>query len=651
MTNHTSFNHLPRRDRSFPRASSGFETIVISTIFISALYFGKALLVPLALAIFLTFLLSPFVAKLVRWHIPKMIAVTIAALSAFAILAAVGLMLGQQARTFAEDLPRYQYILLEKITVLKQAVAPSWQLGRASETVQALRDEIAGKKTPPTANQPQSGTSKATPVTPEPPPPARVVIEEQKSALSQLAHTLEAILEPATTAGIAIIFVIILLLERQDVRDRAIRLMGVNDLERTTRAMDDAGNRLKRYFLAATAINTVFGIVVGLGLWWIGIPNPLLWGVIAMLMRFIPFVGVFLSAGLPILLAVTVDPGWSMLMWTLALFVISEILVSQVVETIVHGQSTGLSPLAIIIATAFWTLLWGPIGLLLAVPMTVMLVVLGRHVERFSFLDILFGSQPALSPADSFYQRILAGDPEEAADLAQTKLKDMTPDAFYDGVVMEALGRAAADLKAGNLDAPRLAEIGESLDEFIADIGELVLDDSKSAGDDTVLAAPTVAAKRKAPVICLSARTTIDHAAASILAQLLELRKIRAIVATPADIMRGEIDGIDLTQSGLICVSSFLVRDRSAQLKFMLRKVRRRIPAAEILGGFWQAVPSETAAAGLVDSNLGVDDSVATFSAAVDRCILKDHGSSLRSVDTDVQRSKPTGHQSTPAAA
>ncbi len=643
MPNHASANHLKRHHVvPLARGSSGFETIVISAIFVSALYFGKALLVPLALAVFLTFLLSPLVAKLTRWHIPKIVAVALATLSAFAILLAVGVMLGQQVRTFAEELPRYQTTLSEKIHVLKQMVSPSWQMGRAGETVKALSDELSGKKP-----EAESAAPKVTPVMKsEPAQPAHVVIDDQKTALSQLSHTLEAILEPATTAGIAVIFVIVLLLDRQDVRDRAIRLMGVNDLERTTRAMDDAGHRLKRYFLAATAINTVFGIVIGLGLWWIGIPNPLLWGVIAMLMRFIPFVGVFLSAALPVLLSVTVDPGWSMLVWTLALFIVSEILVSQVVETIVHGQSTGLSPLAIIVSTAFWTLLWGPIGLLLAVPMTVMLVVLGRHVERFSFLDILFGSQPALSPTDSFYQRILAGDPEEAADLAQAKLKEMTPDAYYDGVVMEALGRAAADLKAGNLDASRLAEIGESLEEFIEDIGELVLDDDEAAGPDA--AGTPTASTAKPPIVCLSGRTAIDRAAASILAQLLNLRNIPAIVATPEDMPRGEAHGIDLTKTQLVCLSSFLVRERSAQLKFMLRKLRRRMPSAEILGCFWQAAPADIAATGLIDNNFGVDDTVTTFSAAVDRCILNDHGASLKSDGTPP--AKPAAQSATAAA-
>lgn len=615
-----AFVERPVHDRSFarravpmqmPRVSSSFETLVISAIFLYALYIGKALLLPLAFAVFLTFLLSPLVDRLRKWHVPKFLAVTVATLTAFSILLTVTILLGQQLRTFAGELPRYQYVLQQKIHVLKDMAAANSSFARTGETLKALRDEIAGPAPKPLT----PATSEAEPQS----KPVAVVVEDSRTALDRLWSTLEVALEPLATAGIAIVFVVILLLDRADVRDRAIRLFGTNDLERTTRAMDDAGQRLKRYFLAATAVNFAFGVVIGLGLWWIGIPNPLLWGVIGMFMRFIPFVGIWLAAALPVMLAVTVDPGWTMLIATLLLFIVSEVLVSQVVETIVHGQSTGLSALAIILATAFWTLLWGPAGLILAVPLTVMLVVLGRHIERFAFLDILLGAEPALSPADSVYQRILAGDPEEAADQAQAKLKDMQPDAFYDSVVIEALGKAAAGFRSGNLDAPRLAEVGASFDEFIESIGEL-MDDLQSPADPP----PPDAADRPArpPVICLAARTSIDRNGASILAQLLEWRGIPAIVASSQEVMRGEANGIDLTQSELICVSSFLSSERAAQTKFLIRKLRRRSPQADILGCFWLSSTQDQSTTQPLES-LGADDVSTTFASAVDRCILK----------------------------
>lgn len=600
------------------RVSTGFETAVICAIFLYALYVGKALLLPLALAVFLTFLLSPLVDRLRKWHLPKLLAVTIATLTAVSTLLAVTLVLGQQVRTFAEDLPRYQYVLQEKIHVLKDMASANSSFARTGETIKALRDEIVGPAPKP------SGPAAPSSAEPEI-KPVSVVVEDRKTALDRLWSTLEVALEPLATFGIAIVFVIVLLLDRADVRDRAIRLFGTNDLERTTRAMDDAGHRLKRYFLAATAVNFAFGVVIALGLWWIGIPNPLLWGVIGMFMRFIPFVGIWLAAALPVLLALTVDPGWSMLVATLVLFIVSEILVSQVVETIVHGQSTGLSPLAIILATAFWTLLWGPAGLVLAVPLTVTLVVLGRHIERFAFLDILLGAEPALSPADSVYQRILAGDPEEAADQAQARLKDMQPDTFYDSVVMEALGKAAVDLKSGNLDAQRLAEVGASFEEFIEDIGELV-DDMDTPSDNPEGAALTARQVSEspppAPVICLAARTVIDRAGASILAQLLEWRGIPAIVATSDEVMRGKVNEIDLSQCDLICVSSFLTRERAAQTKFLLRKLRRRWPQAEIVGGFWLSDNKNQTVAETLNS-IGADEIATAFAAAVDRCVMK----------------------------
>ena len=607
------------------RGTAGFETVVLSAIFVCALYFGKALLLPLALAIFLTFLLSPVVDAMRRIHVPKILAVSLATLGSVAILLSVAVILGQQVRTFAEDLPRYQYVLSEKIHVLKDLVATKSTFARTGETLKALRDEILG----PAPGAPASTSSSAKPAAPEPdkaePPaalgeaarPVTVVVDDRKSALDRLLSTAEVAAGPLATGGIAIVFMIVLLLDRADVRDRAIRLFGTADLERTTRAMDDAGQRLKRYFVTTSAVNFTFGTVMGIGLWFIGIPNPILWGVIAMVMRFIPFVGIWLAAALPVLLALTVDPGWTMLGWTLGLFIVGEILVSQLVEPYIQGESTGLSFLAIILATAFWTLLWGPAGLLLAVPLTVMLVVVGRHIERFRFFDILFGSEPALSPADSVYQRILAGDPEEAADQAQAKLKDMTTDAFYDTVVMSALSRAASDLLSGRFDGARTAEIGAAFDEFIEDIGELSRDVKK---DDEAL--PVGALLPGQHVVCLAARTVIDRAGATVLAQLLDDRGISAVVATPEELLHGPASD---HAPALISVSAFNATERSAQLKFLIRKLRRRYPEAEIIGGFWLADTKQEANMPALE-NIGASEIAATFADAINQIILTSGG-------------------------
>ena len=288
------------------------------------------------------------------------------------------------------------------------------------------------------------------------------VYAPEPTPFDQLQSIIGIIIAPLATTGLVILFVLFLLMRREDVRDRAIRLVGTHDLERSTSAMDDAGYRLGRYFLTLTAINAAFGVIIGLGLWMIGVPSPILWGVLAMLMRFVPFIGSIIAAAFPLLLAASVDPGWSMFLMTLALYVISEPIMGNVVEPIVQGQSTGLSPLAIILSAAFWTLLWGPIGLLLAIPLTVVLVVLGRHVERLEFLSVLLGDTPPLSPPERFYQRMLAGDPAEAVEQAERMIKERPLIEYYDDVVIEGLRLAQADADREALDAERLPDLRET---------------------------------------------------------------------------------------------------------------------------------------------------------------------------------------------
>jgi hypothetical protein len=236
--------------------------------------------------------------------------------------------------------------------------------------------------------------------------------------------------------GIVVVVAIFVLLQKEDLRDRLIRLFGATDLHKTTVAMDDAARRLSKYFLTQLAINTSFGILIGIGLYFIGLPNPLLWGILSGLLRFVPYIGAFISAALPLALAMAVDPGWSMVIWTGGLYVGGEVLVSQAIEPVLYGHSTGLSPFAVIVAAIFWSWMWGPIGLILSMPLTLSVVVLGRYVERLAFLDILLGDRPALTPIESFYQRILAGDEDEALDHAELLLKERSLSSYYDEVIL-----------------------------------------------------------------------------------------------------------------------------------------------------------------------------------------------------------------------
>jgi hypothetical protein len=242
-------------------------------------------------------------------------------------------------------------------------------------------------------------------------------------------------------------------------RNRFIKLAGSHDLQKTTAALDDGATRLSRLFLIQLALNTAFGVVIGTGLWIIGIPNPVLWGILAAVLRFVPYIGAVISAVFPLTLAAAVDPGWSMLLWTAALFLVVEPVVGHVIEPLLYGHNTGLSPVAVVASATFWTALWGPVGLVLATPLTICLVVLGRHVERLKFLDVMFGDRAALAPPEMFYQRMLAEDPAEAVDKAEEFLKERPLSTYYDDVALPGLKLAQNDIARATIDRARIEKI------------------------------------------------------------------------------------------------------------------------------------------------------------------------------------------------
>ena len=278
------------------------------------------------------------------------------------------------------------------------------------------------------------------------------------------------LVHPLAMTGIVVIFVIFILLQREDLRNRLIRLAGAHDLQKTTLAIDEAGYRLSRLLLAQLALNAGFGLVIGLGLWLIGVPSAPLWGLLAMALRFVPYIGAVIAAILPLIVAAAVGEGWSMVLWTAALFLIVEPLAGHVVEPMLYGHSSGLSPVAVVVSATFWTWLWGPIGLVLATPLTICLVVLGRHVDRLEFLEVLLGNEPALSPSQLVYQRLLAGDPVEAIDQAEEFLKDKLLIEYYDDVLLDGIRLAGLDARKGLLEEDRAVRIKETVAEVLEDL-------------------------------------------------------------------------------------------------------------------------------------------------------------------------------------
>ena len=360
-------------------------------------------------------------------RLPRSIAVLGAVSVAMAIALSLATMVMIEVNQLANDLPRYQSTLGEKIHKLRDQVGSVGVLKNASSLLKNLDKELKspGGGSPTTQSSLTEGPAKA---------PIPVEVHQPDPGASEaLVAMLRPLAAPFTTTGIVVIFLIFFLFQREDLRDRFIRLLGSEDLERTTAALDDAAQRLGKLFLTQLILNATFGVVIGLGLAVIGVPSSPLWGLLAMILRFVPYIGAILAAGLPIALAAAVGSDWTMTLWTVALFAVVEPLTGNVVEPLVCGKSAGLSPVAVVIAASFWTWLWGPLGLLLSTPITLCLVVFARHVERLKFIDVMLGDQPALTPQQTAYQRMLTGDPIEAIEQARAFLKEGSIEKYYGG--------------------------------------------------------------------------------------------------------------------------------------------------------------------------------------------------------------------------
>ena len=582
----------------------GVAAALLAALIVAALYFGRDVFVPLALSILLSFVLAPLVRALQNFRVPRAIAVIGVVLLAFSIIFAIGGVIATQMTQLAGELPRYESNMRAKIQSVRGTAATNNTLERAADVLQDLGKELNKPKEAPSA---AAVAPKANPVPAQDARPIPVEVRQPPpTALESIAALISPLLHPLMTSGIVIIFVIFTLLQREDLRNRLIKLAGSHDLQKTTVALNDAAQRLSRLFLSQLALNSAFGLVIGTGLWFIGIPSAVLWGILAGILRFVPYIGVFIAIVFPLALAVAVDPGWSLLLWTAALFLIVEPLVGQVIEPLLYGRSTGLSPLAVVLSATFWTALWGPIGLVLATPLTICLVVLGRHVENLQFLDVMFGDRPPLSPPQLFYQRMLAEDPAEALDNAEQFLKEMPLVTYYDEVALKGLKLAQADLNRDALDALHVQRIRDSVMELVKELDDHEDQQAKKesaqdveaasagpvkgspVGDLPILAKDELAGhwRGENPILCVPGRPGLYEAVASMLAQILSKHGISTRVEgvdaiANANTFRSGKNGIEM-----VCVS-FLNTSSLAQMRFTMRRLRRRLPDVTIVLGSW----------------------------------------------------------------
>ncbi len=621
-----------------PLASS----MVVFAIIVAGLYLGREVLIPLAIAVLLSFVLGPLVNLLRRLRLGRIVAVLATVLFASGVIGGLSAIIGVQVADLVQDVPRYQKTIERKVQNLREG-----SLGQTMDYIANMNRAIhqGGEE----EKKPEPEKRQNPPAKAEPPKPVIVQVEERRPSPLELATTvLSPIMQPLATAGIVVVVLLFVLMQREDLRDRLIRLAGSSDLHRTTVAMDDAARRLSRYFLGQLALNTAFGVVIGIGLWIIGVPNPVLWAIFSAVMRFVPYIGAVLSAILPLALAAAVDPGWGMMLATLVLFAVIEPLVGHVIEPLVYGHSTGLSPFSVLISALFWTWLWGPVGLLLSTPLTVCLVVLGRHVDRLEFLDVLFSNRPALTPVENFYQRMLADDPEEAQEHAEMILRECSLSAYYDDVVLKGLELAARDAARGVLTPDQKADIRTSITALVEDLE--AREDGLPEPDKTPKLIPPAegdlacssepipdpspddlpeAWRQEGAVLLVAGRGFLDGAATAIADQLLRKRGFGTRQVPFAEVARVRLAAWDPGSPQAVCVISLALSGEPAHLSRLVGRLRRKLDAVPVVAGLWRLdepmLSDET-----LRAKLGADDHVTSLRDLVETVLtLAREGGSL----------------------
>jgi predicted PurR-regulated permease PerM len=655
--------------RIAPSAALGIEgltTLAVGVLAVAGLYFARDVLIPITLAIMLSFLVAPLADFLLRirlGHVASVIAAVLLSVSVIVLLASV---IGTQLTELVTNAPRYQATIERKIEA-----AHSLTIGKldrlSSVAGQALQRVTAEPQQSSSSVSPSSQSAVAPSSEVHVPAAMPVEVREPVPTPFELARRfLSPAISPLETAFIVFVVTIVILLQRDDLRDRAIRLFGSRDLHRTTTVMDEAARRLSRYFVSQLGVNAGVGVVIGVGLFCVGVPSPILWGIMAALLRLVPYVGIWISAALATGLAAAVSPGWSMAIWSLTLFVTVEVVVGQVVEPLLYGHSTGLSPFSVVVAAIFWSWIWGPIGLILSTPLTLCLLVLGRHVRRLEFLDVLLGDQPALTPIENFYQRALAGDPDEALAQAEVLLRERSLCAYYDEVALKGLQLAANDVQRGGVSAAQLARIESTTNDLVEGLDSYADHEPALDGQDNSLSAvasseahslsPTEerdtalegrsedASEREADnrtrdttnedasedardatsrsasrstgeeaslqqslqhertalnrarhhVLCIAGRGPLDQLAASLLLQLLGKHDLDCRVLPHEAASRTAIDTLDTSAVTIVCLFYLNIEGIPSHLRYLVKRVRQRLPHAAIVVGLWPQGQPET---------------------------------------------------------
>jgi predicted PurR-regulated permease PerM len=605
-------------------------TVVITAFAIAALYIGRDILIPLALAALLSFLLSPLVTRLERW-VGRIAATLLAVTVLFSICSGIGWVLTRQVIDLATRLPDYKENIQTKLRSLKTPGAGRFK--RFHKTIDELKKDLPGRDLtsadPESETNPPATTAAAPQMTgaesPQPPPssatPTQVEIVETEHS-GPIEQFGAIILQVLGTGALVLLLLICMLLQRENLRGRLMRLIGAGNIPAVTRGMDDAAQRVSRYLLMQLIVNATYGLVIGVALYFIGVPSAFVWGVLATVLRFIPYVGPWIAAAFPIALSLAVTNNWTMPLLTIGLFVVVELLSNNVMEPMLYGSSTGVSAIALILAAVFWTWLWGPVGLALATPLTVCLVVMGRHVPRLGVLSVLLSDEEALAPHEEFYHRLLTPAADDASEFSDAYLKTNSFTELYDSVLIPALAAVERDEKSGELDEAQYVGILQELRDVIEDLGMRPSPASKLESDkaeaEVDSATPPASPDPPAPtcrVLSLPVRAERDELAGAMLAQLLAQNDF-PVVNLSAKMTTGELlETVEKEGAEALCIS---VTPPSTVIhaRYLCGKLRARFPKLRLLIGLWGATEQLTETTARLRES-GADEVVTTLTDAV----------------------------------
>jgi predicted PurR-regulated permease PerM/GAF domain-containing protein len=582
--------------RSAAEALLGLRAIAFSSALIAGLYLGKDFLIPLSLAALITFLLSPFVTKLEK-GIGKVAAVVVTMAIIVGGTIGMGWILAAQAVDLANQLPGYKENIRAKLQSIQAPQGGA--LDKVSETMADLKKDLPGAPGDTGDQAPTQGE----------PMPVEVVSTPESSVLGDVSLLLAPVLGPLGTAGLVLLLAAFMLLKRDDLQARLIRLVGQGRISATTRAMDDAASRVRRYLFMQLVVNVTYGIPLSVGLYFIGVPNAILWGALAAVLRFIPYIGPWIAAAFPIMLSLAVSPTWLPPLLTIGLFVVIELLSNNVMEPWLYGTSTGVSSIALIVAAVFWTWMWGTPGLVLATPITVCMVVMGRHIPQLSFLSVVLGEDQALTPAEDCYHRMLRVGEHDESELVENFLKSKSLAELYDEMLVPVVMAAEGDHRQGLIDAEQRDRIAGTVRETVEDLEERAA--PEISADDPALA-PSLR------IQCLPARAERDELAGAMLAQLLRQHGFEADHSPDKRITSELVSELGRKMADLACIT-VVAPSKPIHARNLCRKIREALPEQRIIVCLWSH-DGEFAEEGKMLREAGAEEVLHTLEATADWC-------------------------------